>query len=98
MRSSFPDPSLNITRFFEMATNMGQSGGYEYDFVDEVPDRLNCLICAKPFRDPHLVVCCGKHYCSSCLIDWFRGKNGRESCPHCRAKGAKFTHVINKGL
>lgn len=77
---------------------MGRSGGYEYDFVDEVPDRLNCLICAKPFRDPHLAVCCGKHYCSSCLTDWFRGKNGRESCPHCRAKGAKFTHVINKGL
>ena len=75
-------------------------GGYDYDFVNKVSERLTCQICAKPFRDPHLVVCCGKHYCGSCLTDWFRKHSGssRESCPHCRAKGKKFSHVIHKGL
>ena len=52
--------------------NLKQSGGYDYDFVDEVPERLTCQICFKPFRDPHLVVCCGKHYCGSCLTTSFR--------------------------
>ena len=85
-----------------MATG-NRSGGYDYDFVDKVPERLNCQICAKPFRDPHLVVCCGKHYCGSCLNDWFRktlvlvGFN-QENCPHCRAEGEKFSHVVHKGL
>ena len=80
-----------------MATQ-STSGGYNYDFFDKIPDRFNCLICAKPFRDPHLVVCCGKHYCVSCLTEWSRKQSGRESCPHCRTGGKKFTHVINKGL
>ncbi len=50
------------------SVDFNQSGGYDYDFVNEVPDRLTCQICAKPFRDPHLVVCCGKHYCGSLTL------------------------------
>ena len=80
-----------------MATR-STSGGYNYDFFDNVPDRFNCPICAKPFRDPHLVVCCGKHYCASCLTEWFMKRSGWKNCPHCRTEGKKFTHVINKGL
>ena len=49
-----------------------KSGGYNLDFVDKVPDRFNCQICTKQFRDPHLVVCCGKHFCTSCLTEWSR--------------------------
>ena len=48
--------------------------------------------------DPHLVVCCGKHFCASCLTEWFKKRGSRESCPHCRADGKNFTHVINKSL
>ena len=77
--------------------NHYQSGGYEYDFVDEVPDRLTCLICAKPYRDPHLVVCCCQHYCGSCLTTSFTKKSVK-SCPHCRAKGEKYKYVDHKGL
>ncbi len=80
-----------------MALDLNQSGGYDYDFVDEVPDRLTCQICAKPFRDPHLVVCCGKHYCRSCLTASFR-KMSVKNCPHCRAEGDRLKYVDHKGL
>ena len=52
------------------------SGGYDHEFVDNVPHRYICPICAKPFREPHLAVCCGKHFCESCLVEWSekRGK------------------------
>ena len=72
-------------------------GGHDCDFIEIVSDRLNCNICTKVLRDPHLAVCCGQHYCESCLKKWFK-KQGKESCPHCRAEGEKFNHVIDKGL
>ena len=72
-------------------------GGHECEFVQEVFDRLNCQICTKVLRDPHLAVCCGQHFCKSCLNKWF-ARQGKESCPHCRAEGEAFHHVINKGL
>ena len=72
-------------------------GGYDNDFVDKVSDRLNCNICTKVLRDPHLAVCCGQHYCESCLKKWFT-RQGKETCPHCRAEGAAFNHVIDKSV
>ena len=72
-------------------------GGYDCAFVDKVPDRFICQICTKVLRDPHLAVCCGQHFCESCLNKWFT-RQGKESCPHCRAEGEGFRHVINKGV
>ena len=74
-----------------------QYGGYDLEFVGEVADRFNCQICTKVIREPHLAVCCGQHYCESCLDKWFQ-KHRKKSCPHCRAEGAGFNYVINKGL
>ena len=72
-------------------------GGYDSEFVCEVPDRFICQICAKVLREPHLAVCCGQHFCESCLNRWFK-QHCKESCPHCRTEGKAFTYVINKGL
>ena len=72
-------------------------GGHDSDFVSEVPGRFICQICANVLREPHLAVCCGQHFCESCLNQWFEKKR-KESCPHCRAEGKAFNHVINKGL
>lgn len=72
-------------------------GGYEGDLVEEPHDRFICTICTKILRDPHLVVCCGKKYCISCLENWFKEKC-LKSCPHCRAKGCAFQFVIEKGM
>ena len=71
--------------------------GHDYEFVGKVPDRFICQICTKVLRDPHLAVCCGQHFCDSCLNKWFTTQ-GKQSCPHCRAEGERFNHVIHKGL
>ena len=72
-------------------------GGYDYEFVDKVSDRFICQICTKALRDPHLAVCCGQHFCESCLNQWFT-RQCKQSCPHCQAEGEAFNHVIHKGL
>ena len=72
-------------------------GGYDYEFVDNVSNRFICQICTKALRDPHLAVCCGQHFCESCLNRWFT-RQCKQSCPHCRAEGEAFNHVIHKGL
>ena len=73
-------------------------GGHDNDFVDKVPDRLNCQICTKVLCEPHLTECCGQHFCESCLNKWFDRQRGKQSCPHCRAEGEGFNHMINKNL
>ena len=86
----------------EQQNKQPRYGGYDYEFVSEVADRYYCQICSKVIREPHLAVCCGHHFCESCLNRWFVTRHARrrpkESCPHCRAKGEEFLHVINKGL
>ena len=72
-------------------------GGYDYEFVGKLSDRLNCNICTKVLRDPHLTVCCGQHFCESCLNKWFT-RQGKGICPHCRADGEAFNHVIDKSV
>ena len=72
-------------------------GGHGCEFIEDVSDRLNCSICTRVLRNPHLAVCCGQHFCESCLNKWFT-RQGKESCPHCRAEGEAFHHVIHKGL
>ena len=81
-----------------MAEQAAVYGGHDNDFVGEVADRYICQICTKVLREPQLAVCCGQHFCESCLNKWFSRQQGRQSCPHCRAEGDAFSHVINKGL
>ena len=70
-------------------------GGYEYEASGKVPEKLICNICTKLIRDPYLTVCCGQHFCGSCLKHWTE-KQGKSTCPHCREEN--FTHVLNKAL
>ena len=55
--------------------------GFENEFVDSVPDSLICPICLLPFRDPHLVSCCGAKFCESCIGGV---KDGGKPCPMCK--------------
>ena len=75
--------------------NAPEYGGYDYKFSGQVPERFMCNICTKVLREPHLTVCCGQHFCESCLNHWFQ-KQGKKSCPHCRENS--LTHVPNKAL
>ena len=72
------------------------NGGYDYDFIDLVPDRLICSICTKVMRDPQLMVCCGQKYCASCLQNFLEA-HPTPSCPYCQAT-EEFQYVVEKGL
>ena len=68
------------------------TGGYDYSCVDIPPDRLVCRICHFTSRDPHLSVCCGHTFCSSCLAN--AKKANILICPVCRDE--EFVSVPNK--
>ena len=69
----------------------GESGGYEYEFVDPPPDTLICGICCFPSKTPQLSVCCGHTFCQHCIE---RATNVDDSfkCPVCRAAFSCFTN------
>ena len=46
----------------------------------DLPEALCCGVCTLPFREPHLLLCCGKKICESCIKRVrFQGK----PCPYC---------------
>ena len=60
------------------------TGGYDYEFVDPVPDECTCPICILVQRDAQQVTCCGKIYCKSCLEE-LKKKANKFECPQCRS-------------
>ena len=65
--------------------------GYENEFVDSIPDSLSCFICFLPFRDPHLVSCCGAKFCESCIG---QVKAAGQPCPLCKQE---FSTMLDRG-
>ena len=63
----------------------------EYTFLGEVDDRLKCLICLNPARNPQQHKC-GRLFCERCV-----GRVGRgEPCPNCREVADYFEDVRSK--
>ena len=65
-------------------------GGYECEFVDSVPESMTCPVCLLPFRDPHLLDCCGAKYCQACIV---RVKASGQPCPLCKQE---FNTMLDK--
>ena len=59
-----------------------EGGGYDCQFVSDVPNTLQCLICATVAREAQQVDCCGKVFCKGCLYKLKRARN--KACPNCR--------------
>ena len=59
-------------------------GGYDYEFVDTLPDTLVCKICHHPSREPYLSLCCGHTFCNSCLKEC---PCRPTICQYCRIEG-----------
>ena len=98
-RGGFSTEIQPIQIYMAENTTGAAYGGHDNDFIDKIPRRFICQICTKVLCEPHLAVCCGQHFCESCLNKWFARQRGKQSCPHCcRAEGEAFHHVINKGL
>ena len=75
----------------------GQScdGGYDYEFVDSPLDRIICVICHLPSRDPFMTECCGHVFCKSCL-DKAKAVQRVASCSMCKDK--YFKTFCNKQI
>ena len=79
---------------------MAQLSKKELSFVKELPDHLDieCPVCLTILTDPHLVSCCGNHFCGPC-IERVRAIN--RSCPMCNEKeyqamaDKKCSRIIN---
>ena len=67
-------------------------GGYDYKFVNPVPDRCICNICHLPSRDAYMTgQCCeGQTICKSCLDQWQKTA-GNMKCPVCRKEEGGFS-------
>ena len=52
----------------------------------------------KVLRDAQLTVCCGQHYCATCLKEWLNSKaqKRKNTCPHCREEN--FQSFPNKAI
>lgn len=49
------------------AGGVPQLGGYEYEFVGEIPDDWECLVCQLPLKDPVQIEKCGHRLCEICV-------------------------------
>ena len=74
-----------------MMAEIDESGGLDYHFVEEPPDTLVCPVCLLPCREPHLISCCGKKVCYSCIS---RVQLAGQPCPLCRTP--EFATMIDR--
>ena len=77
-------------------STLNDIGGYGYDVIDPLPDRLLCKICHLPSRDPYLSVCCGHLFCKSCLDNVTKTTAISYACPVCRDE--EFITFPNKAV
>lgn len=47
-------------------------GGYEYEFVGEIADDWECLVCQLPLKDPVQIEKCGHRLCEICVATILR--------------------------
>ena len=57
-----------------------QRGGYDCQFVGQIPQDGQCPICHLVYRHPHQMRCCGKRICAGCVG---KIKESRTPCPLC---------------
>ena len=74
-----------------MEEDDGEEGGYDCDLVEEPPNDLVCPICLLPPKKPHLISCCGKKLCQTCVS---RINEAGQPCPCCRGK--EYVIVIDR--
>ena len=75
------------------ASQVKSVGGYRCEFIDPVSDDFICKVCNCVVREPNLTVCCGQHYCRSCITKIV--ENGKP-CPNPECREATFNTVLDK--
>ena len=75
------------------ASQVKSVGGYRCEFIDPVSDDFICKVCNCVAREPNLTVCCGQHYCQSCIT---KVVEDGKPCPNPECGEATFNAVLNK--
>lgn len=78
--------------------------GYDCNFVDPPPKRLECPICLLTLRMPHVTSCCGNHFCQPCIDPLCKPSPpnsqsvcvSQRPCPICQEP--RFSVMLHKGL
>ena len=68
---------------------------FELIFIKAPPEEIEieCPICLQVMlNDPHLVSCCGHHFCRTCIK---RVKDNNRACPYCKEK--EYQTMPDKG-
>ncbi|XP_065901677.1 TNF receptor-associated factor 4-like [Dysidea avara] len=80
------------------SSNKSGLGGHDHRYVDSPPERLVCVLCYLPCRDPFLSVCCGHNFCRSCMDGCKEVASAvsvmPSTCPVCRHE--EFVTFPNK--
>ena len=84
---------LTIAADNQLPTMATFKGGYNYEFVNPPPNYLECSICLLTLRDPHVISCCGNHFCHTCIG---RIQGDPKPCPLCNEPN--FTTLLHKGV
>ena len=58
--------TLILSTHREMAT-LSKPVGYEYEFVDQVPEDYFCKLCKHVAREAGISSCCGEVMCKACV-------------------------------
>ena len=68
-----------------MAT-LSKPVGYEYEFVDQVPEDYFCKMCKHVAREPNITSCCIEVLCKACIDVIIQDK---KPCPSCESNDIK---------
>ena len=70
---------------------MAVSQGYQYEFIEIVPDDLYCKKCTLVARRLSITKCCGESFCHACIAD---NQEQSKPCTECGEKDINtFEHV-----
>ena len=72
---------------------MASKGGYDCDFVTAPATHLECSICLLVLRNPHVIGCCGNHFCEPCIG---RVQRDKKPCPLCN--DPDLSSMLHKGV
>ena len=70
-----------------------KESGFGCVFQEDPPKTLECPICLHTMREPHVISCCGHHFCRLCIE---RVREDGKPCPLCSQ--AHFTLFHHKGV
>ena len=72
---------------------MAACGGYDLNFVKPSPKHLECPVCLLVLKEPHVISCCGNHFCRVCIQ---RVLLTKKPCPLCQ--DPDFNIMLHKGV